>query len=202
VTSRRITIPASTVALAIAGATLAAQTTPTGSVRGEVRGTHGVVAAGRSFTVDAGARIMSAGGNAIDGGVAAIFAAAVTEISHFGLGGEAPIIIYSARDRRTIVINGQGPAPKAATPQLFAGQAAIPGNGPLGATLPAAVDSAAIALAKYGTKSLSEVLQPAIELADGFPMYEFLNGYLRSERAASEQYSWTKATYYANGITP
>ena len=57
-----------------------------------------------------------AGGNAIDGGVAAIFAAAVVEISHFGLGGEAPIIIYSARDRHVVVINGQGSAPKAATP--------------------------------------------------------------------------------------
>jgi gamma-glutamyltranspeptidase/glutathione hydrolase len=199
VTSRRIATLVPVVAFA--GATLGAQTTAP-SIRGEVRGTHGVVAAGRSFTVDAGARIMSAGGNAIDGGVAAIFAAAVTEISHFGLGGEAPIIIYSARDKHTIVINGQGPAPRAATPQLFAGKEAIPGNGPLGATLPAAVDSAAIALARYGTKSLAEVLQPAIELADGFPMYEFLHGYLRSERAASEQYAWTKATYYANGITP
>src|SRR6185436_6684357 len=105
-------------------------------------------------------RLMQAGGNAVDGGVAAIFAAAVVEISHFGLGGEAPIIIYSARDNRVVVINGQGSAPKAATPQLFAGKDAIPGNGPLGATLPAAVDSAAIALAKYGTKSLSDVRQP------------------------------------------
>lgn len=173
------------------------------SVRGEVRGQHGVVAAGRTFTVDAGARLMAAGGNAIDGGVAAIFAAAVTEISHFGLGGEAPIIIYSAHDQRVIVINGQGPAPKAANPQMFAGKAAIPGNGPLGATLPAAVDSAAIALAKYGTKSLADVLQPAIELADGFPMYEFLHHYFETERAACEPYAWTMRTYYPDGkITP
>lgn len=173
------------------------------SVRGDVRGQHGVVAAGRTFTVDAGARLMGAGGNAVDGGVAAIFAAAVTEISHFGLGGEAPIIIYSARDQRVVVINGQGPAPKAANPQMFAGKAAIPGNGPLGATLPAAVDSAAIALAKYGTKSLADVLQPAIELADGFPMYEFLHHYFETERAACEPYAWTMRTYYPDGaITP
>lgn len=187
--------------LTIAGTALPAQG-PVTSVRGEVRASRGLVAAGRTFTADAGARLMTAGGNAIDGGVAAIFAAAVTEISHFGLGGEAPIIIYSARDQRVIVINGQGPAPKAANPQMFAGKDAIPGNGPLGATLPAVVDAAAIALATYGTKSLADVLQPAIELADGFPMYEFLHNYLRSERAASEQYAWTKSTYYANGITP
>jgi gamma-glutamyltranspeptidase/glutathione hydrolase len=186
----------------LAGATLAAQQ-PSRSVRGEVRASHGVVAAGRTFTVEAGARLMGAGGNAIDGGVASIFAAAVVEISHFGLGGEAPIIIYSARDKRVIVINGQGSAPKAASPQLFAGKDAIPGNGPLGATLPAAVDSAAIALAKYGTRSLSDVLQPAIALADGFPMYEFLHHYLESERPACEPFAWTMKTYYPGGtITP
>ena len=154
------------VALAVAcGDAVVMARQPPRQVRDEVRATHGVVAAGRTFTVDAGARVMAAGGNAIDGGVASIFAASVVEISHFGLGGEAPIIIYSARDQRVVVINGQGPAPKAASPQLFAGKDAIPGNGPLGATLPAAVDSAAIALAKYGTRSLAEVLQPAS--ADG-----------------------------------
>src|SRR3954469_23732614 len=188
-------------ALVVAGVTLSAQGPP--SVRGEVRAAHGVVAAGRTFTVDAGARIMAAGGKAGDAGVAAIFAAAVVEISHFGLGGEAPIIIYSARDRGVIVINGQGPAPKAANPAMFAGEDAIPGNGPLGATLPAAVDSAAIALAKYGTKSLSDVLQPAIELADGFPMYDFLHHYFETERKACEPYAATMQTYYPDGkITP
>jgi len=200
VTIRRLA-PVCVAAFALFSAPLGGQQAPT--VRGEVHGQHGVVAAGRTFTVNAGARLMTAGGNAVDGGVAAIFAAAVTEISHFGLGGEAPIIIYSARDHRVIVVNGQGPAPKAATPQMFAGKAAIPGNGPLGATLPAAVDSAAIALAKYGTKSLADVLQPAIELADGFPMYEFLHHYFETERAACEPYAWTMRTYYPDGkITP
>src|SRR5258708_5644563 len=176
---------------------------PQPALRGEVRATHVVVAAGRTFTVDAGARLMGGGGNAIDGGIAAIFAASVVEISHFGVGGEAPIIIYSARDQHVIVVNGQGSEPKAATPQLFAGKDVIPGNGPLGATLPAVVDSTAIALAKYGTKSLSDVLQPAIELADGFPMYEFLHHYLETERAACEPYAWTMRTYYPGGqITP
>jgi gamma-glutamyltranspeptidase/glutathione hydrolase len=188
-------------AVLLAGITVSAQGPE--SIRGEVRARHGVVAGGRTFTVDAGARMMAAGGNAVDGGVAAIFAAAVTEISHFGLGGEAPIIIYSARDRRVVVINGQGSAPKAATPRLFAGKDTIPGNGPLGATVPAAVDSAAIALAKYGTKSLSDVLQPAIALADGFPMYEFLHHYFETERKSCEPYSWTMQTYYPGGkITP
>jgi gamma-glutamyltranspeptidase/glutathione hydrolase len=168
-------------------------------LRPEFRGRHGVVAAGRSFTADAGARVLAAGGNAIDAGIAAVFAGAVVEISHFGLGGEAPMIIYSARDREVIVVNGQGSAPRAASVQMFAAQKAIPGNGPLGGTVPAVVDASALALARYGTRSLGDVLAPAIELADGFPMYEFLRRYLESERKACEPYAWTMRTYYPEG---
>lgn len=164
-----------------------------------MRASHGVVAAGRTFTVEAGARLLTSGGNAIDAGVASILAAAVVEISHFGLGGEAPIIVYSAKDRRVVVFNGQGSAPRAATPALFAGREAIPGNGPLGATIPAVIDSVALALARFGTRSFSDVAAPAIALADGFPMYEFLRHYLESERKASEPYAWTMKTYYADG---
>jgi gamma-glutamyltranspeptidase/glutathione hydrolase len=168
-------------------------------LRPEVRASHGVVAAGRTFTVEAGSRLLGGGGNAIDAGVASILAGAVVEISHFGLGGEAPIVIYSARDRRVVVINGQGSAPHAANPALFAGRTVIPGNGPLGATVPAVIDSVALALAQFGTRSFAEVAAPAIELADGFPMYEFLSRYLTSERKASEPYAWTMRTYYPEG---
>ena len=172
-------------------------------LRTEVRAERAVVASGRTFVSDAGAQMLAAGGNAIDAGVASICASAVVEISHFGLGGEAPIIIYAAREKRVVVINGQGSAPKAASPAMFAGQKAIPGNGPNGATIPAAVDAAALALEHFGTKSLSETLAPAIALADGFPMYEFLHGYLQSERKGSEPYQWSLRTYYPNGrVTP
>ena len=189
--------------LAVAAALVAASVVVSAlepQLRPEFRGRHGVVAAGRTFTADAGARMLAAGGNAIDAGVASIFAAAVVEISHFGLGGEAPIIIYSARDREVIVINGQGSAPRAANPaSCLPGKTAIPGNGPLGGTVPAVVDAAALALARYGTRSLGDVLAPAIELADGFPMYEFLRRYLESERKACEPYAWTMRTYYPEG---
>jgi gamma-glutamyltranspeptidase/glutathione hydrolase len=171
-------------------------------LRREIRAGNGVVAAGRSYAADAGARIMTSGGNAIDAGVATIFAAAVVEISHFGMGGEAPIIIYSAKDKKVVVINGQGSAPKAALPSHFPGEASPPANGPRAATIPAVIDSASLALARYGTKSFADVMQPAIELADGFPMYDFLRRYLQSERRATEQYEWAKRTYYPDGRIP
>src|SRR5439155_20372712 len=134
-----------TVAVAV---TLAAQTPLTprraDTMRPEILGTRGIVAAGRHYSVSAGVRMMQQGGNAIDAGVASVFAAAVCEISHFGFGGEAPAMIYDAKRREIIVISGQGPAPKAATHGLFNAGGMIPANGPLGATIPAVMDAMAL----------------------------------------------------------
>jgi gamma-glutamyltranspeptidase/glutathione hydrolase len=195
-------------AILLAASTLGAQE-PTAvagphaeTMRPEILGTRGIVAAGRHYSVSAGVRILQQGGNAVDAGVAAVFAASVCEISHFGFGGEAPAIIYDAKTREVIVINGQGPAPKAATPDLFKARGSVPGNGPLGATIPAMLDSMALALEAKGTMRLEQVMQPAIELADGFPMYEFLRNFFVSERRATEQYEWSAKTYYPNGHVP
>ena len=154
----------------------------TSTYRPEVLGRVGVVAAGRQFAAEAGMRMLTRGGNAIDAGVAATFAAAVTEISHFGLGGEVPIILYLADRRDVVVISGQGVAPAAASASYFRRLGEIPRSGPLAGTVPAVVDALAIALAEFGTLSLSDVLAPAITLAeDGFPWYEFLTYFLTRE---------------------
>jgi gamma-glutamyltranspeptidase / glutathione hydrolase len=172
------------------------------TMRPEIVGQHGIVAAGRHYSVEAGMRMLHDGGNAIDAGVASVFAAAVVEISHFGLGGESPTIIYDAKTKQVVVINGQGPAPKAAAPPLFAKEALVPGNGPLGATVPAVVDAMALALETFGTKTLAETMAPAVELADGFPMYDFLRGFLIREQKRSSQWEWSANTYYPGGRVP
>lgn len=169
------------------------------TLRPEIVGQHGIVAAGRHYSVAAGMKMIEQGGNAIDAGVAAVFAASVVEISHFGFGGEVPVLIYEAKSRKVIVINGQGPAPKAATAALFAAKGKVDSNGPLGATIPAVMDAMALALEHYGTMRLEQVMAPAIELADGFPMYEFLRGFLVRERASTEAFEWSRRTYYPDG---
>jgi gamma-glutamyltranspeptidase/glutathione hydrolase len=140
----------------------------------------GIVAAGRHFAAEAGMRTLARGGNAVDAGVAATFAAAVTEISHFGLGGEVPILISLADRGEVVVVNGQGPAPAAASVDVFRRQR-IPVGGPSAGTVPAVVDALCVALAEFGTLSLADTLAPAIDLADGFPWYEYLSVYLRRE---------------------
>jgi len=171
------------------------------TMRPEIVGQHGIVAGGRHYSVHAGTRILEQGGNAIDAGVATVFAASVVEISHFGFGGEVPTMIYDARTKQVYVINGQGSAPKAATPELFKAKGKVDSNGPLGATMPAVMDAMAIALERFGTMRLEQVMAPAIELADGFPMYAFLRDFLVSNRERTEAYTWGHL-YYANGRVP
>ena len=169
------------------------------TLRPEIVGQHGIVAAGRHYTVEAGMRILHAGGNAVDAGVASVFAASVVEISHFGFGGECPTMIYDAKTRKVVVVNGQGPAPRAATRALFEAKGMVDGNGPLAATIPAVLDTMAITLAEYGTMRLEQVMEPAIELADGFPMYGYLHDLMVRERKATERWEWSKKTYYPGG---
>jgi gamma-glutamyltranspeptidase/glutathione hydrolase len=172
------------------------------TLRPEIVGNFGIVAAGRHYAVAAGTRILMAGGNATDAGVAAVFAAAVTEISHFGFGGEAPTIIHDARTGKVSVINGQGVAPALATPDRFAKAGVIPGNGPNGGTVPAMVDAMALALQLGGTMTLDQVMQPAIELADGFVMYNFLAEVFVSQKKATAQWKDAYDAYYPGGQLP
>lgn len=172
------------------------------TLRPEIVGDFGIVAAGRHYAVAAGTRILMAGGNATDAGVAAVFAAAVTEISHFGFGGEAPTIIFDSKTKKASVINGQGTAPALATPDKFAALGMVPGNGPNGGTVPAMVDAMALALQLNGTMSLHQVMQPAIELADGFVMYNFLAEVFVSQQKATTKYKTAYDTYYPGGKLP
>ena len=156
-------------------------------MRQAVRGVHGAVAAGSEYATEAGMRIYYHGGNAVDAGVAAMFAASVTEFSHFGMGGEAPILIRT-KAGKVYAIAGVGTMPKLATAELFrkrplqparfwrwiqAGlKGIIPVAGLMPALVPGMVDAGLVALREFGTKSFAEVIAPAIELADGFAIDE------------------------------
>ncbi len=181
----------------VAGSVYAAQT-----MRAEMNARKYAIAAGRHFAVEAGMRLFRDGGNAFDAGAAAVLAASVSEIQLFGFGGEAPVVLYDAKSRKVVVVNGQGVAPAAATPEVWAGKPYVDYHGPKAATVPAVLDSMAIVLSRFGTKRLADVIQPAIELADGFPMYDVLHDTLVRERKNCERYPTTMAVYYPGGKVP
>ncbi len=148
------------------------------STRPVVRGRHLVVSCGHYLAALAGMRMRDRGGNAIDAGVAMAFCQAVLESQSYGFGGEVPILIYSARDRRVVAINGNMRAPAAATIEWFRtrGITLIPDDGFLPAGVCAVADALITALERYGHLSLNDVLAPAIELAaEGFPVYEAMH---------------------------
>src|SRR5262249_31607073 len=76
------------------------------------------VAGGTEYATEAGMRMYFKGGNAVDAGVATMLAASVVEFSHFGFGGEAPILVR-AKDGKVHAIAGVGTMPKLATAQFF-----------------------------------------------------------------------------------
>jgi gamma-glutamyltranspeptidase/glutathione hydrolase len=78
----------------------------------------------------------------------------------------------------------------------------IPSTGPLAATVPAVLDACITALDRFGTKSLGEVIQPAIELADGFPIDELRVQYITTREPIFSQWPEAKRLFLPNGKVP
>lgn len=192
-------------------------TTHADTFRPVVRGKRGVVAGGQALSVEAGLRMLQRGGNAVDAGVATILAASVIEFSHFSFGGEVPILI-KLKGQKVVVIEGMGQAPAKATREFFVNRGQsndsattmpgaknaglIPSTGPLSATVPAVLDACITALDQFGTKSLAEVMEPAIQLADGFPLDELRVQYIRTRSSIFSQWPDAKRVFLPNGEAP
>jgi gamma-glutamyltranspeptidase/glutathione hydrolase len=167
-----------------------------------VRGRRGAVVGGNSFTAQAGFRLLVAGGNAIDAGVAMVLAAAVTEFDSYGFGGEVPILIYLAERDEVVLINGVGFAPEASRADLFDAKEGIPGVGPLAAVVPSVLDNSLLALKEYGTRSFCEVSAPALELAQGFPMIDWLSAAIEEESETLRQWPASARAFLPDGRAP
>lgn len=181
-----------------------------------VMGRRGVVAAGHPLVAEAGMRMLQKGGNAVDAGVATVLAAAVVEQASFGMGGEAPILI-KLKGKPVVAINGAGIAPELATAEFYdklarndprvtecqptiGGQSGIiPACGPLSAVVPGMVDAVLLALKEYGTLSFAEVAQPAIELADGYPIYDRLSRTIAQHEKTIDRWPTSANAYKPNG---
>jgi gamma-glutamyltranspeptidase / glutathione hydrolase len=178
-----------------------------------VSGLGGVVSSGHPLVSMAGMRMLLSGGNAFDAAAAAGFAAAVIEpTASYSLCSECVAMLHDARSDRTVVLSGQGPAPALATIDTLAktGFTRIPtGPGPnahLSFTVPGAVDAYLTLLETFGTRTIVEVLAPALEYAEqGFPMYEYMHSMLsiRETRAQFALYPpGGEAVFYPGGRAP
>jgi len=130
-----------------------------------------VALTGKPIAATAGAIVFQKGGNAVDAAVAMI-AATCTIWDTLSWGGETQALIYDPKGREVVGVNGLGVAPTGATPEFFSkkGMKYPPSFGPLAAVTPGTPGAIMMMLSKYGRLSLKEVLDPAIQLADGHPM--------------------------------
>jgi len=181
------------------------------------RGTKAAVAAGSEYATEAGMRMYYHGGNAVDAGVATMFAASASEFSHFGMGGEAPILIRT-KAGKVFAIAGVGTMPKLATAEMFrqrrpkAGEilelepgglkGIIPVAGIMPVLVPGMVESGLVALREFGTKSFAEVIEPAIELADNLAIDEMRSTSIARSRIFFERWPDSKRVFLPNGQVP
>jgi gamma-glutamyltranspeptidase/glutathione hydrolase len=134
-----------------------------------LHGRHWVAITGKPLGATAGAMTFQKGGNAVDASCA-MLAAVCTMWDTLSWGGETQALIYNPKTRKVVAINGLGVAPTGATPAFFRGKGMEypPEYGPLAAVTPGTPGGLLVMLAEFGRLSLKEVLEPAIEMADGY----------------------------------
>ncbi|MDJ0848238.1 MAG: gamma-glutamyltransferase [Myxococcota bacterium] len=149
-------------------------------------GTHGMVVASQPDATAAGLAVLAAGGNAVDAAVATAFAISVTQPFSAGVGGGA-FMVLRAEDGEVVAIDARETAPAAAQPDMYVRQG-VPRDasvkGALAVATPGFVRGMALALERFGTLPLADLLAPAIRLADeGFEIGAYHAGMLERMRA-------------------
>ncbi|TFH47884.1 MAG: gamma-glutamyltransferase family protein, partial [Bacteroidia bacterium] len=136
-----------------------------------LHGKHWMAITGKPLAATAGAMIFDRGGNAVDA-ACAMLAATCTMWDVLSWGGETQALIYNPATKKVIAINALGVAPTGATAAFFRekGMKYPPEYGPLAAVTPGTPGGLMTMLAEYGTMSLKEVLEPAMRMAEGYPM--------------------------------
>lgn len=136
-----------------------------------LHGKHWMAITGKPLAATAGAQLFQQGGNAVDA-ACAMLAATCTMWDVLSWGGETQALIYHPELKKVIAINALGVAPTDATADFFKskGYEFPPEYGPLAAVTPGTPGGLCHMLAQYGTKSLAEVLAPAMEMAAGYPI--------------------------------
>jgi gamma-glutamyltranspeptidase/glutathione hydrolase len=156
---------------------------------------HWLAITGKPLSATAGALIFAKGGNAVDAAVA-MLAAGCTMWDTLSCGGETQALIYDPHTKKVIGIDALGVAPTGATAEYYhsKGYRFPPEYGPLAAVTPGTVGGMLTMLADYGTLSLKDVLAPAIQMADGYPMEAQLS------RTIEHYKDWIRKWKYSPGI--
>lgn len=169
-------------------------------------GTNGLVTSTHYLATIEGLQVLREGGNVVDAGATMWFCLTLLKPHLVGPAGEVPILLYLNDDEQVIAVNGQGPAPMAATIDWFKEHdyPMIPEDGFTPACVPGAFDAWMMTLEEYGTMSLTRIIEPAIKIAtEGFPMYPTLANFLNSlQEKYLNEWITTASIYTPYGKAP
>jgi gamma-glutamyltranspeptidase/glutathione hydrolase len=157
---------------------------------------HWLAITGKPLAATAGAMTFQKGGNAVDA-ACAMLAATCTMWDVLSWGGETQALIYNPNTSKVIAINALGVAPTGATAEFFRGKGMKypPSYGPLAAVTPGTVGGLIMMLAEYGTLSLEEVLAPAMDMAEGYPIEAQTANAMEGDKDMIKQWPYSKAVF-------
>ncbi|MCU0367516.1 MAG: gamma-glutamyltransferase [Cyclobacteriaceae bacterium] len=157
---------------------------------------HWMAITGKPLAATAGAMVFAKGGNAVDASCA-MLAATCTMFDVLSWGGETQALIYNPKTKKVIAINALGVAPTGATADFFKGKGMNypPQYGPLAAVTPGTPGGLMVMLAEYGTLSLKDVLAPAIQLAEGYPIEAQTANSFEREKERLKEWPYSKALF-------
>jgi gamma-glutamyltranspeptidase/glutathione hydrolase len=161
-----------------------------------LHGKHWMAVTGKPLAATAGSMIFQKGGNAVDA-ACAMLAATCTMWDVLSWGGETQALIYNPKTGKVIGINALGIAPTGATPEFFKGKSMNypPEYGPLAAVTPGTPGGLCTMLAEYGTMSLKDVLAPAMQLAEGYPIEAQTANSIERGKDRIKQWPYSKAVF-------
>ncbi|WP_456425775.1 gamma-glutamyltransferase family protein [Rhodocaloribacter sp.] len=161
-----------------------------------LHGRHWVAITGKPLGATAGAAIFQKGGNAVDA-ACAMLAATSTMWDVLSWGGETQALIYNPHTGKVIGINALGVAPTGATAEFFKeqGMKYPPEFGPLAAVTPGTPGGLMVMLAEYGTMRLADVLAPAMEMAEGYPIEAQTADRIEREKERIKQWKYSREVF-------
>jgi len=179
-------------ALVLTASTLEAQRT----MKPVLHGRHWIAITGKPLGAAAGAMMFQKGGNAVDA-AAAMLAAVCTMWDVLSWGGETQALIYNPTTRKVIGLNALGVAPTGATAEFFRGKGMRypPEYGPLAAVTPGTPGGLLTMLAEWGSLSLKDVLDPAIQMADGYAIDEQTANSIERNKQRIKEWKYARAVY-------
>jgi len=185
------------IALLLVAVSAAAQRTQ----KPPLHGKRWMAITGKPLAATAGAMTFQKGGNAVDA-AAAMIAAACTMWDTLSWGGETQALIYNPHTKKVIGINALGAAPSGATVDFFKGKNMKhpPEYGPLAAVTPGTPGGIITMVAEYGKLSLKDVLAPAIDMADGYPLEAQLANGVERQKNRIKDWPYSNSLFLANKL--